>query len=585
MFKKENLEILRSEMKKAGLKAYLIVTGDPHDSEEPAPYWGAERNFFCPFSGDNAQLLITQKDAYLFTDGRFFISAEMELKDSTIKLMKMGTKGYPTVQELIKEDELYPLGINELTISPAFLKSLTNKKSTIVDSDFSYLVSPRPSLCKEKIWRFDQSEYNTLTRDQKIEQILNEVEKKDAEANLITTLDDIAWILNLRGNDINCTPVFYSYLYLSKKVGNHLFVDTSRIDYPLDNITIHPYEEISSFLDENKNVATLVDPSRCNAKLYNILNNRIDGKAPSSLMKAIKGEVEIKNIIEIQELDGVALLKLIDFIDTHKNEKLTEWDYAVVLEKFRRESPRLIEPSFTTIAACGPNAAMMHYAPSEKVHAVVDLTNTIELLVDSGGQYYGGTTDTTRTFLIGKPTKEFIHDYTLTLKSVINLSRTIFLDGSSGVTIDIKAREIMWREGMDYKCGTGHGVGYVLPVHEGPNGFRYRVVPNRDDSNKLVPGMITTIEPGVYKEGKYGIRIENNLLTVPAFETSDGVFYKFQDVTYVPIETKALDLSLLSDDEIEYLNNYHQDVYNRLSKYVNGHLLEVLKEKTKKVSR
>ena len=209
----------------------------------------------------------------------------------------------------------------------------------------------------------------------------------------------------------------------------------------------------------------------------------------------------------------------------------------------------------------------MHYSPQEVGSSVVN-KESIELLVDSGGQYYGGTTDTTRTFLIGIPTKEFIHDYTLTLKALIGVSSTIFIENSDGHTIDIKAREFMWKEGMDYKCGTGHGVGYILNVHEGPNGFRYYVSKDRDDQGKLVPGMITTIEPGVYKENKYGIRIENNLLCVNAFETNDGKFYKFETITYVPIDTKCLDLNMMSDDEIKWLNSYHKLVNEKLTPFI-----------------
>lgn len=585
MFDVKHLDEVRSYMKKDGLKAYLVVTGDPHDSEEPAPYFGAERKWFCPFSGDNAFLLITLDKAFLWTDGRFFISAAQELKGSTIELMKMGTAGYPTLDEYVHGNHLYPLGTNETMISPSFLKGLTHKDSVIVDKDYSFLVKDRPALCDEKIWKFDDPKYNTLTREEKIANIRKEIEKKDAEAHLITTLDDIAWILNLRGNDVECTPVFYSYLYISLKEGVHLFVNPKRIDYEIKGVTIHPYEDIDKFLKEHSEVPTLADETKCNAHVYNILKHPVNGRAPSNLMKAIKGPVEIENIRSIQEEDGVALLKFIAFIDKNKDKKLNEWQYAEELGKYRAEGKRFFELSFTTIAACGPNAAMMHYAPSKDVHSVVDPDNTIELLVDSGGQYYGGTTDTTRTFLIGKPTEEYIHDYTLTLKAVINLSRTIFLEGSSGTTIDIRAREIMWEEGMDYKCGTGHGVGYVLPVHEGPNGFRYRAAAGKDDQSQNVPGMVTTIEPGVYKEGKYGIRIENNLLTVPAFKTTDGQFYKFETITYVPIETKALDLSLLSDEEIKWLNDYHKEVYDRLSKHVDGELLKVLKDKTRPIHR
>ncbi|MCI2069628.1 MAG: aminopeptidase P family protein [Bacilli bacterium] len=583
MFALDHLKKLQSQLKVDGLKAYLIMTGDPHSSEYAASYFMAERLYFCPFSGDAGQVLITQDKAYLFTDGRFFIQAGKELAGSGFELMKIGEKGVLPLADFIKAEKLYPLGVNQSMISEEFYKTILHKEDKIMDMDYSYMVLERPELSKAKVFALDEK-LNTLTRAEKIAAVLNKTYEKEAEANLITTLDDIAWILNLRGNDIADNPVFYAFLYLSKKDGAHLFIDPVKIDFPLDGVTLHPYTQIADFLLDKKNVPTLVDPNRVNARLFNILQKPVAGKNPSYLMKAIKGEKEIANTKEIQIIDGVAMLKFIAFLDDNLNKNLSEYDYAVALEGFRRENKRLFELSFETIAAVGSNAAMMHYGPSEAVHSSVNSTQ-IELLVDSGGQYYGGTTDTTRTFLIGKPTAEYIHDYTLTLKSVIALSEAIFIDGSCGVTLDILSRSYMWNEGMDYKCGTGHGVGYILNVHEGPNGFRYKLVPERDDSNPLVPGMITTVEPGVYKEGKYGIRIENNLLCVKAFETEMGTFYKFETITMVPIDVKALDLNLLTDKEISWLNAYHQEVFSKLSPLVEGHLLEVLKEKTKPISR
>lgn len=584
MFDIKNLSKLQAQLKKDGLAAYLIVTADPHTSEYTASYFFAERLFFCPFTGDAGQVLVTQDKAYLFTDGRFFIQADKELKNSGYTLMKIGEKGVLPLSDFIKSNNLYPLGVNTLMISQNFYKSIIREDSEVINADYSGMVTGRPSMPKDRLFSL-KPELNTLTRDEKISQILEKTKECGAEANLVTTLDDIAWILNLRGNDIPCNPVFYSYLYLSKQKGNHLFIDLDKVSQiDLKGITVHPYEDIEKFLTENDKTKTLVDPNRVNAKLYNILKKPVNGHNPSYLMKSIKGDKEIANSKESQILDGVAMLKFIAYLDEHLEDNLSEYDYSEALEGFRRESDKLFELSFETIAAVGSNAAMMHYGPTKDVHSTVS-NKEIELLVDSGGQYYGGTTDTTRTFLIGKPTKEFIHDYTLTLKSVIALASAVFIDGSCGVTLDIKARQFMWDEGMDYKCGTGHGVGYILNVHEGPNGFRYKIVPERDDSAPIVPGMITTDEPGVYKEGKYGIRIENDLLCVPAYVTDMGTFYKFETITIVPIETKALDLSIMTDKEIKWLNDYHQDVYNKLSSRVSGHLLEVLRENTKPIKR
>jgi Xaa-Pro aminopeptidase len=583
MFEIDHLKKLQAQLKVDGLKAYLIMTGDPHASEYAADYFAAERLYFCPFTGDAGQVLVTQDKAYLFTDGRFFIQAANELEGSGIELMKIGEKGVLPLETFIKKEKLYPLGVNQAMVSESFFKFLAHKEDKRVDIDYSYMISDRPALPKGKVFKLPEG-LNTLSMKEKIAQIIAQAQEEDAEANLITVLDDVAWILNIRGNDVPDTPVFYSYLYLSKKDGAHLFIDKDKLDFALEGVTVHPYENIADFLLERKNIPTLVDPSRVNARLYNILHSPIDGRNPSYLMKAVKGPVELENLKQSQIIDGVAMLKFIAYLDDNLANNLSEFKYSEVLKGFRYENPKCFELSFETIAAVGSNAAMMHYGPTEEKSSVVS-SKDIELLVDSGGQYYGGTTDTTRTFLVGKPTDEYMTDYTLTLKSVISLATAVFLDGSTGQTLDIRARQFMWDKGMDYKCGTGHGVGYILSVHEGPNGFRYKRVAERDDGDKIVPGMVTTIEPGVYKEGKYGIRIENDVVCVPAFETEMGTFYKFETITMVPIDVKALKLEMLTDEEIQWLNSYHAQVNKALTPFCDAKLKKVLDEKTEPIKR
>lgn len=582
MFKKENLDLIREKIKKDHLKGYLIVTGDPHASEYAGEYFLEERKNACPFSGSAGQVLITLNHAYLFCDGRYWLQAEKELASSSIDVMRVGDKDVLNFDEFINENHITPLGINTLMISENIFNKFINNGIEIKNVDYS--LEHEKKLSKEKIYKIDEKLFS-LSYLEKINQIEEKLKKNHAEANLVTTLDDIAWILNIRGNDIPCNPVFYSYLYISEKYGTHLFIDKDKIDFVIKNVVIHDYDEIYSFINEHKDVPTLLDPSKVNALIYSLFNKPINGRNPSYLMKAIKGDVEIENTKIIQAIDGIALLKFNKFLEENISNNLNEYEYSEKLKEFRYESDKLIELSFNTIAAVGKNAAEMHYSPTKQNNSIVS-NNEIELLVDSGGQYYGGTTDTTRTFLIGEPTQEYKIDYTLTLKSLINLSRTIFLDGSTGQTIDIRAREFMWERGLDYKCGTGHGVSYMLNVHEGPNGFRYKKVPERDDQDKIVPGMITTIEPGVYKANKYGIRIENNLLCVNAFENENGTFYKFETITYVPVGVEALDLSLLNDEEIEWLNNYHQLVYDKLSILIDDpELLSYLKMKTKRISK
>ena len=564
LFKKEHLDEIREYLKKDNLKGYLILTSDPHSSEYVSPFYLSFRNYFAPFSGSAAKLLITLDNAYLSTDGRYYIQASKELEGSGINLVKEGLESLE--DDIILKKEIYPLGTSFNLINELDYERLVNKGITLVDKDYSFLIKDRPLPSKEKVFKL-YSSLNTLSLKEKLDYIYQKLDEEKVEANLISSLDDIASILNIRGKDIPCNPVFYSYLYVSRKYGNHLFIDLDKIDFELNNVNIHPYDEIFNFLKEHENVSTLIDKAKSSAKIYSLLKNKVNGKNPSYLLKAIKLEKEIINTKKIQAIDGLALLKFHKYLHDNLSNNLTEFDYSKKLKEFRLSSPLCFDLSFNTIAAVGSNAALMHYSPQEVGSSVVN-KESIDLLVDSGGQYYGGTTDTTRTFLIGTPTKEFIHDYTLTLKALIGVSSTIFIENSDGHTIDIKAREFMWKEGMDYKCGTGHGVGYILNVHEGPNGFRYYVSKDRDDQGKLVPGMITTIEPGVYKENKYGIRIENNLLCVNAFETNDGKFYKFETITYVPIDTKCLDLNMMSDDEIKWLNSYHKLVNEKLTPFI-----------------
>lgn len=579
-FNKKYLVRLREEMAKNGLKSYLVVTGDPHSSEEPAEYFRDERAALCPFTGDNALLLVLENEAYLWVDGRFFISAEKELSGSDIKMMKMDTKGYPDIEEFLKEENCFPLGTNFSVLPFNFYEKL-KEIGKVIDYRFSKLLDKRTPLCDSKLIDFDKEEFQKYSAAEKIDLIQEDLIKERLDGYLFSSLDDIAWITNFRGNDVPFTPLFYSFLFIPAEGDVHLFVNPTRVENELEGFVIHPYEEIAAFLEERKTEVIGVDKAIINAELGSILQNSVDMLSPAMLKKAIKNEVEIKNIIRAQEEDGVALLKFIYFLYSNSTKKISELELAKILTNFRKENPHYLYDSFQPIVAVNGNAAMMHYAPSEKDFSYVNY-DTLELLVDSGGQYFGGTTDTTRTFLLGEPTDEYIHDYTLTLKSLIALSKARFIDGTTGKPLDMLARNIMWREGLDYKCGTGHGVGYLSVVHEGPNSFRYKS--KTPYSAKLdlpnVPGNVTTVEPGVYKEGKYGIRIENNLLTVEDQVTSDGTFYKFETITYVPIELKAVDFSLLDKEEVDWIISYHKSVYKHLSKYVDGNLKKFLRDLT-----
>ena len=582
MEKKENvyakrLAALRKEMGEKGIASYLILTGDPHHSEIPLPFFAAERKWFCPFSGDNATLLITNEDAFLWVDGRFFISAKRELEGTPITLMMMGEKGVKSLGELLSETRPYPLATDFSLLPFSSYKALNALEGArIVDQSFAYLVENAPKPASAPLFELPL-ELSGEGSQSKIARFKGQLGK--AKAALITTLDDIAYLTNLRGSDIPYSPLFESFLYLGEDE-DVLFASPSRVPSSFSSCRVLPLDELTPYLKRHAEVMTLLDPESCSASLALLLPNAVFASLPSKLMKAIKNDVEVNNTIKTQIKDGLAVFRFaVELAKALEKGDADEWTLSQKLHELREKGEGFIEESFETICSVGENAAMMHYAPSKESHSRITGEEPC-LLLDSGGTYFGGTTDTTRTFPLN-PSEEFKKDYTLTLKSLIAVSSAIFLQGAGSRCIDGLSRIHMWKQGLDYKCGTGHGVGYMSNVHEGPNSIRYKS--NRDSDCPFAPGMITTVEPGVYKEGKYGIRIENNLLCVPYAETPDGAFYCFKTITYAPIATSCLDLSLLNEEEINWLNAYHQEVYEALSPLATEEELPLLKEMTKPI--
>lgn len=583
-----NLEKLQAELKANNIKAYIIPVTDYHMSEYTNEYFLKERLSYSSFEGSDGTLLVTQDASYIYTDGRYWIEAIESLKGTKTQLVKMGAPNVPSMYQFIKYNNLYPFAVDFRLLSFHELEIIKNiykfTSEEIQDKTFRDLLNLTP-MEFSPITQLDSSLLGQ-TYQEKSQILKDKLKAVSCDSLLLTSLDDIAYLLGFRGSDIKYNPVFYSYLVFNVEGNSILFTDSN--DVPsLEGLEIKAYDEIDSYLKKNKTKKFLVDPKKVNAHLISNIKNFEKRDNPTILMKAVKGTIEIENIKKVHELDGVAMLKFINFIEENKKNKLTELEYAEQLKKFRLESKHCYDLSFETIPGFGPNGAMMHYEAREGECAIVDQKQSTFFLVDSGGQYKGGTTDITRTFAFGKPTKEMIKDYTLTLKSVINLSTTLFMKGCAGIALDIKAREIMWKNGMDYKCGTGHGVGYMLNVHEAPNGFRYKIVPERNDSHPLEVGMITTVEPGVYKENKYGIRIENELLCVksPITTHEQDTFYCFEPVTYCPIDMKAVDKNLLTKEEVDYINNYHKTVYKRLYKHVkkDSKLLSLLERLTQSI--
>lgn len=589
------IETIQNKLRERGIAAYIIPTSDYHQSEYISDYFKV-RSYLSGFTGSAGTLLITQNDARLWTDGRYFLQAEQQLEDSGITLMKMGVPKVRTIYDYLTDilTNGNKLLFDGKMVSVKFIETLEKRINNniiyLTNDDIVNSVWPnRPQLPKDKIYILDEffagSSYKT-----KLKQVLDKMEEKKIDTLVLTALEDEAWLYNLRGNDVLYTPVFLAYTIINKNE-TILYVDKEKInqevhEYLKDNdIKVKDYFAIYKDLEKIKNKKILIDPNKTNYEIYRLIaaNNEIKFSTnPTTLLKCIKNETEINNTILAHIKDGVAVtefmyyLKHLDFKDG-----ITELKASHYLTSLRKKQKGFIEPSFDTICAYGANAAMLHYIPTTETDTVIEADNL--LLVDSGGQYLEGTTDITRTFAIGNITEEQKELFTTVLKSVINLSRVVFLEGCKGVNLDILARGPIWEKLLDYRCGTGHGVGHVLSVHEGPNGFRWQIVPEREDSAVLREGMITTNEPGVYLDNKFGIRTENEMLCVDAGTTEYGHFLKFDTITFVPIDLDAINVDLLRKDEKDWLNNYHQKVFETLKEYFSGDMLAWLTFATRKI--
>lgn len=585
------LEELRKLMSSKSIDAYIVPTKDPHGSEYVAEHYKG-RSFISGFTGSAGNVLITKDEAFLWTDGRYFIQAENEIKDSEYKLMRMGEKETPTMEKWLKDNLKTgeSLGFDGKLFSQ---KEVENLQETLIDKNINFIDEydlvgqvweARPELSKDQAFSLDVK-YAGITAKEKIKEIREVMKEKDADVFLISSLDDIAWIFNIRGKDVSFNPVLISYGVVTLE-NAYLFVDQDKIGEDMEGflyengIEIKDYEEITSFVKALKNEKVLLDKKRINRWLYKSLNSNvkvIDDMDISTKLKAIKNKTEINNQKNAYIKDGVALVKFFSWLDKNIGKiDIDEISAGLKLENFRKEQDLFIEPSFETISAYGPNAAMAHYSATRDDFSVLEPRGLY--LVDSGGQYLDGTTDITRTVALGPITNLEKKDYTLTLKAHINLSRIKFLQGTNGYQLDIACRYPLWQEGIDYKHGTGHGIGFLLNVHEGP----HRIA-NAPNDIELEEGMIVSIEPGVYRSGKHGIRIENIVAVKKDINTEFGQFMSFEMLSFVPIDLNCIDVTLLNNEEKDWLNKYHSEVYKKLSPFLNKEEEEYLKEKTKKI--
>ncbi len=582
---KEEIVKLQFLLKKYKITAYLVPTSDFHNSEYLSDYF-KEREFLSGFTGSAGTLLVTQEDAFLWTDGRYFIQAEKELSPSGITLFKTGEEGVLTIKEFLSENlksgDTLAFDGRVITADTVLEWEKLLPKVKLVSKNLVDLVwDARPSLPENQIFELEEK-FSGEKRIDKLQKVREKIKASGCNAHLLSSLDDIAWLLNLRGNDIKNTPVFLAYLYIAEKDAT-LFISPKSISEEIkcslegDNIAVKPYSDaFKEIKGLSKGKVTLLDFNSVSYELLkNLKGKTVNGENPTLLLKAIKNPTEIENLKLCHIKDGVAVTKFMMWIKENCGN-ITEISAADHLESLRKENENFLSPSFDTISAFNANGAMVHYSATPETDTPIGKNGL--LLVDSGGQYLEGTPDITRTFVLGKISDKAKLHYTLVLCGMLNLMEAKFLYGCDGKNLDILARKELWKYGLDYKHGTGHGVGYLLSVHEGPNAFRYR-----GNSAVFEEGMVTTDEPGFYLENEYGIRIENELLCKKDIKNEYGQFMAFETLTCAPIDIDGVDTSIMTDEQKKALNGYHQWVFEKLSPYFEGEDLEKLKYYTRKL--
>jgi len=579
---------LRKLLSEKGLSAFIIPSTDPHLSEYVASHWKS-REWISGFTGSAGTVVVTLDKAGLWTDSRYFLQAADQLNDTDITLFKDGLPTTPSIKDWLLDElkEGESLGIDGKMFSVSEveeMKNILSKKNIALETSldpFELLWNDRQAMPQDPAFIYD-TKYAGVSCVYKIDQIRQKMECEGVESLMVSALDEIAWTLNLRGSDVKCNPVVVSYLLITKKE-NLYFIAPEKLtkevkDYLVSqNIIIRNYDEINNVLTTLNTASLLINPSKTNFDIYSAVNSSckiIRGISPIALLKALRNEQEILGVRAAMIRDGVALVKFLRWLESvvpQGNE--TELSIDVKLHEFRAAQDLYMGESFDTIAGYKEHGAIVHYS------ATPESCSTLKpegfLLLDSGAQYLDGTTDITRTIALGSLTEEEKIDYTLVLKGHIAIATCKFPYGTRGTQIDVLARVALWQRGLNYLHGTGHGVGHFLSVHEGPQGIRMNEVPVL-----LLPGMLTSNEPGLYKSGRHGIRTENLTLVRRDIETEFGDFYRFETVTLCPICTEGIIKSLLSDSELNWLNDYHKIVFDRLSPYLDTEEASWLRTKT-----
>lgn len=587
---KSRLEALRNFLRSKKLSAFIIPSTDPHISEYPASHWES-RKWISGFDGSAGTIVVTLDKAGLWTDSRYFLQAEQQLKDSTIDLFKEGLPDTPSITKWLstnlKSNDI--VGFDGCVYTANDAKNLgenLEKSNILITGEFDpfdYIWKDRPEIPKNPIFILPEkySGESTLEKTTKVREILNDLK---VDAIVIPTLDTIAWLYNIRGNDVKCNPVAIAFAYLSM-TENILFIDSKKlsselIDYFKDqNVTLADYNKFYTYIHQSKDKICL-DSAKVTAKIYNEVNEHIVLNIPSpiDLLKSVKNETELSGFRNAMIKDGVALVRFFIWLEKalQNDENIEEYTIPAKLIEFRGADPSFVGESFDTICGYESNGAIVHY------HVSKDSSKKLEhhglLLIDSGGQYFDGTTDITRTVALGSITEQMKKDFTNVLKGHIQLATAIFPKGTRGSQLDILARKALWDQGLNYLHGTGHGIGHFLNVHEGPQSIRMN-----ENPTILQKGMVTSNEPGLYRANEYGIRLENLIVTKDVMSTYFGDFLGFETITLCPFDTNCIEKDLLTKNEIEWLNNYHQDVYAKLAKHLDKEEQKWLLAKTTKI--
>lgn len=588
----QRISDLKKFLEEKNLHAFIVPSTDPHLSEYPASHW-ASREWVSGFTGSAGTVVVTREKAGLWTDSRYFLQAAQQLEGTGIQLFREGLPDTPTIDEWLidelSENDFVGIDGNVYAASEAFAlthKLNVNKLHLIADYDpFASIWKSRPAIPTNPIFIYPEK-YNGLNAASKIDLLRSRIKKEGADSILISSLDTIAWLYNFRGNDVEFNPVAVCHAYVSQNEAV-IFINPKKLDkdiahyLQMEGITIAEYDKVFDFVKSiDKPTKLCLQSSKINFKLFNTIPKEcriIDILSPADLMKSCKNETEQQGIRNAMQRDGVALVRFLMWLEKAvKVEKLDELKVSEKLYSFRNEQTLFVGDSFSSIVGYNANGAIVHYHVTPQSSATIKPEGF--LLIDSGGQYFDGTTDITRTVDLGNLTPQMKEDYTLVLKGHIAIATCKYPEGTRGSQIDILARKFLWNKGLNYLHGTGHGVGHFLNVHEGPQNIRMN-----ENPTTLQVGMVTSNEPGLYRTNQYGIRIENLILTQEETVTEFGAFYSFETLSLCPIDTTPIVKELMTEEELSWFNNYHQYVYDRLAPLLNDDEKAWLKEKTKAI--